>query len=893
MRVNIFNLERTIFMIKRSSLFILSALQVLTITWIAPSLSFAKPASMDPVFHQSWQIKNTRGVTVLPDIYYSDDIQNFQIMPMGLSQNQGRPLIDNIIYPTLGNPSLFIKCVESIVVKKCSEESKKDTFMTVLRLEHQIKVDLFKSSNAQSKDTKYTKLEFKSDQNANLTFKLINRHNNNEIFDIKPSEILVVNENLVPELLKSRDTLMFHFNQNDLTNVRPGLYDVVLKVKNKNSQTQYNALKIFDGEPQNKYRVINVTDTQVSLGKDLAFATKTKDRLLDFVKEVNLTQLNAKDEDKPAFIIFNGDLHNGGSPMNLNPIDVAYTYQKEAETIVDALKNLKVPIFLTPGNHDGYASTGVTPSFIDEITPDDQKINAIAKKVKPDFANDYANYLKKVTEMPGGKHLDIFEGVLIRQGEQDATKWVEVPKEHRNFMLYDGFNQWRKTYGPLYTAWTFKNNYYININSYDLRQHRRTGWGMYTVNYGGGISPLQMLWIYNEFTNAKRYHGQKDLILLSHHDPRGGHRGKDYPYYFTQVDYNGMAESLFNFVNGEMVKPTLCRSVPDSLMPHDLYLDCLHDGLQEWMRADSEYDCSEEFKVINPRTKLTWDKTCNVALFNQSIVDVNTECAKPDADIQNCSQDAIANRNKLHPRYSGYELIHHITKFQNLETILLGHTHYHNFEKFKNGDQLVGVEVILDKLTQNNYDYDDGIGNDMFKSEQVNPLRIVGKDKNNELPKLEKGESEESFFSRVKSAIFKIVTNNISKLVSENKFLALNLEKAGHTFNRVVEGEGRNLVIMRMTCASDLSDQKVNTGTMMGFTIFEVNKTANKSKEQINKVIYYQNSHAHDNLGKSVNVERLSNQDEIGFQQLGEFNIDRQSSFDDNLESFKRALGLE
>src|SRR5690606_26669659 len=119
---------------------------------------------------------------------------------------------------------------------------------------------------------------------------------------------------------------------------------------------QYNAVRVFDSEPE-EYPVVNVTDTQVSVSGEYDTATRKKlDELVHFLNTTNDPNiLNA------PFITFNGDLHNGGSPVSLRQRTVAWTYNEEAKAIVSLLKHLPLPIFLTAGNHDGYVATGHVP----------------------------------------------------------------------------------------------------------------------------------------------------------------------------------------------------------------------------------------------------------------------------------------------------------------------------------------------------------------------------------------------------------------------------------------------------------------------------------------------------------------------------------------------------
>lgn len=833
--------------------------------------------------HKTWEIKNRRGVTVLPDMFYSDEEQNLQIMPISLNNNN-RPQINNVIYPTLGNPSLFIKCTKDT---PCSPESKSDELMIVLRLDKSIADsefqivkkeqtpphDLLKKnqknnnsndSNDILEDSFYELVERKENSPSYYSFEFISRHNDNIIFDIQPSYIKKLKSKFIPNQLKNRDTYIINFNQSSLRTLSEGLYDIQLKrvsISPINRQTityketQFNAVKIFEGEPFDNYKIINVTDTQISMGTDLAFDIKTKLRLNDFVKKVNelyFMQNNQRNISPIAFITFNGDLHNGGSPFTLSPKTVAYTYQNEAKFIYNTLKDLKVPIFLTPGNHDGYASTGVTPSAIEKVTSNKDSINSIFQSLKNQnslhlsLSNHYLKYLEAIKETPGGYHLDIFGGVYIRDEDpkghenQSVDNWIEVPEEKRNIMLYDGFNQWRKTYGPLYMAWSFKNNYFVNINSYDLRQHHRTGWGMYTVNYGGGISPFQMSWIANELKNVKTHHHNKDIILLSHHDPRGGHRGKDFPYMPRLVEYKGMSDSLFGYINDEKIGPVICSKLPRSLMKDSTYLDCMHDGLQEWMRADPEFDCNRSFKIsVNDSQKsMRWDDRCDISKFKES--------------------DSIKSNEKLHPRYSGYELIHHIVNSIQLETILLGHTHYHNFEHFIGNEPLFSDNILLDSESL------DSRINNIILPDASNPLRYISKDS----------------LIKEKQDLENALESMKTSLKNDNDYLVLNLKKAGHTFDSKLKSysdQNRSLIIMRMTCESDLTDQKINNNPLMGFTLFEVKSREKSNKPQINKVTYYRNGNAVKHSGEELSAAKKKT-DSLGYESIGSFEIDREAT---------------
>jgi len=45
------------------------------------------------------------------------------------------------------------------------------------------------------------------------------------------------------------------------------------------------------------------------------------------------------------------------------------------------------------------------------------------------------------------------------------------------------------------------------------------------------------------------------LVVLAHHDPRGGHKGKDPGYYFEQLDYRSIYQSSINYLVGKVWNP--------------------------------------------------------------------------------------------------------------------------------------------------------------------------------------------------------------------------------------------------------------------------------------------------------------------------------------------------
>lgn len=777
-----------------------------------------------------WEVRSRKGETYLPNIFYAEPSETAQIMPLTV---RGRHQIERLVYPTIGNPNLYVKSDAT------------DEMMMVLRVEGGLLQDIGAQIGERVQGSRYLrKVALPNDAASGFRFFAVKRSgrakaesqaaiegDGNDVIELKPTAILAHPNDDVPEPFKSRTTLRVVFDQAAMLGVPAGLYDVRMEVRKDGKiarggnggayEFQYNALRVFESlGAKDEYSIINVTDTQVSHSepgrgpvKTTAFEVKTLAKLKEFVQRVNASTDDAVR--KAAFITFNGDLHNGGSPEALRPSRVAWTYNDEANAILDTIKDLDFPIFLTIGNHDGYVATGQVPGFVNNVLGRvvdwvssgedgtlEKTVAAASPKEWPNFDwNDYAKFLKETNaDATGGRHLDIFSGTFrrVRNQQTFANGWIQVPAEKRNYILYDGFNQWQRTYGPTHFSWTFGKNRYVNMNSYDLRQHRRSGWGMYTVNYGGGISQVQMEWIEKELARAEKL--SEDVVLIAHHDPRGGHNGKDYPYYFKQIEYRGMDESAKNYVMAEVVNPKICERVPSWALNKEKELDCMHDGLQEWMRPDPEFDCDEEDRLPNDP-----DGRCDVRHFSE--------------------------RLDAHPWYSGYVLLSKLHERSAVRTLILGHTHYNSIEVFQSGTPLVPDHMVLDAESA-------------AALEAQNPVRssAMGFDP------ADRPESPAH-----------------QGIIKEGKYFAVDLAAAGHSVfdpqrnaDRL-QGKDRELAIIRLTSNADLTGQKFGDKAMYGFSALTLNRRDDARRygaPQINSVRFFLNDGGSFELVREVAIER-------------------------------------
>ena len=723
-----------------------------------------------------WEVISNKGETYLSNVFYADASQNEQIMPWVVD---GRTVIDRLVYPTLGNPNLYVK------------DDKTDELTMVLRIEDNAIAHLAPKPGA-SVDGAASDLALTQDEQSSIAFFLVARSARSDsaespnaqragagVYKVLPKKIQMNAEPAdMPAALKARRTIRFVFDQAAMAGVPAGLYDARFEVK-KDGQVfanvfeyQYNAVRVFDRAPD-EYTALNVTDTQVSVGAE--YASITADKLDDFVESVNAN--TAPEVKTAAFITFNGDLHNGGSPGTLLQRSVATSYNAEAKRILGSLKRLNLPIFLTAGNHDGYASLGHVPSAVQTV---DAKLGNTLQKVVneqnnrawPGFAwDDYAKFLTKTDAERDGLHVDIQTGGFKRTtGDTFKAAFSELPRASRNMILYDGFHQWQKTYGPLYASWTFGKNRYVSMNTYELRQHRRTGWGMYTVNYGGAVSTPQMEWLDRELGRALLTN--EDVTILMHHDPRGGHTGKDFGYYFPMLRYQSVQQSTINYIFNEMLTPLICKQ-DDITLSVDQRDSCLHDGLQEWMGPDEDFE-------------------------------------KQGAGFY----------------MSGVELLTRVAKNPQVRTMLIGHAHLSSLEMLQTGDELVPNRVKLDSKSPARLE---GL-------ETANPVRrfawtsalAAGVDAQGAA--LPSKPSDSAADAPLAHATFEAYRNKLDGQ------LAVATANMPRTLDSTTGG-ARELAIIRMTSGADLSSQKYGLESNFGFSVLHITKQA-AGIPRINRLTY-------------------------------------------------------
>jgi hypothetical protein len=160
-------------------------------------------------------------------------------------------------------------------------------------------------------------------------------------------------------------------------------------------------------------------------------------------------------------------------------------------------------------------------------------------------------------------------------------------------------------------------------------------------------------------------------------------------------------------------------------------------------------------------------------------------------------------------------MIDAIYKHPRVRTVLLGHTHYNSLEVLEAGDPLVPATVTLDAKRMAAYEVE-------------NPLR---------------GHSQAE---RPLAAATAAATKDLSELTRATAMLA------GHG----LEGDARELVVLRLTSNADLSSQKRAGRAMYGFATLGLSMRDGYDAPQINDVTFFINDGGRFEAVKRVAIDR-------------------------------------
>jgi hypothetical protein len=221
----------------------------------AGRLFFATPMATDPDRGLAsedefpWQISTPQGETVLPNYLYAEKSENEQVIPttVKLRHRRGHGTfnyeIDRVIYPTLGNPNLYVKA------------DIEDALMVVLRVE-KAWLERMGAQSSSLPGTRDSELRF-ADPLRTPVFWLTGKSERASIesaprfggpgYLVRPSRVIVHGEEDLPEEFRSRATLKVYFDQAAMATVPAGFYDLRVDFVNSGDalghEFHYNAVR--------------------------------------------------------------------------------------------------------------------------------------------------------------------------------------------------------------------------------------------------------------------------------------------------------------------------------------------------------------------------------------------------------------------------------------------------------------------------------------------------------------------------------------------------------------------------------------------------------------------------------------------------------------------------
>jgi len=286
----------------------------------------------------------------------------------------------------------------------------------------------------------------------------------------------------------------------DLPSLMDRALDIDVKITQKSNQKlilhdmQQHSLGLLSDKMT--FRFVHMADTQIN---DTAFKQNSdfethrpwrRPEDEEFSTQAFILKQATKELNflKPDFGFISGDIVGGGNlsfdsvlfdgiikGIIANPEQRDFdkmSYWNEYQSAVSWMRTLNFPVFTAVGNHDGFAS-----------------YKALNRK------STETNYR--------------YSNTLIGKESQPV--------------LYDGKHFWRKTFGPLYYSFDFGKWHFVVLDTYEFRRFFRNGYGFLVPNHGGWMTRQQIGWLEMDLYAAAR--ANKKIIMIGHHDPRGGAKG--------------------------------------------------------------------------------------------------------------------------------------------------------------------------------------------------------------------------------------------------------------------------------------------------------------------------------------------------------------------------------
>ena len=280
--------------------------------------------------------------------------------------------------------------------------------------------------------------------------------------------------------------------------------------------------------------------------------------------------------------------------------------------------------------------------------------------------------------------------------------------------------------------------------------------------------------------------------------------------------------------------------------------DCYNDGLQEWMLPDHDYGCKDEEKLVTTVGQKVITGECNQELFS----------------------DKLPEGVRRNHRYTGYELIHHITTTAGLRTLLLGHTHYNTVELLTPGSNVVPDEVVLSSDNHKKYA-------EVFTANEASlPMRLLsrvwGKLKKNSDGQVDEAEEAKAI------AEYKALGIEQKNLKNLQVTKLLFGPGSKHSFAHKISKE-KEIAIIRTVSVSSLTSQSVaaDDSSAYGFTVFEVNSKSSRHgywAPTLNEITYMHTTGAnasYEPVGEVLAIDRSATQEFKVTQGQGRFHYSK------------------
>jgi hypothetical protein len=273
-------------------------------------------------------------------------------------------------------------------------------------------------------------------------------------------------------------------------------------------------------------------------------------------------------------------------------------HKGEFPELREMIRKSRHPIFVVPGNHDGFVNYG---GILNQLTL---------------FTGRILQWIPLIG----------FLGDPLVNVSDDLPVLVKIWRISPPF--YDGLIDWSLELGPRNLAFHYRGSAFVAVNSFDLEQFARDQVGALANNWGGGVQDTTLAWVeaslqhFSQLDRAARGlpPAEGTSFVFMHHDPRAGIASK-----------NGYVEKDFghyNDVTSPMTEITFGYLGTSSALYTNLWIPILSPIATGAIRS---WTYGENFQERWMRST-AWDTDCYNAKGLIDIINRNLEGAPPTVD---------------------------------------------------------------------------------------------------------------------------------------------------------------------------------------------------------------------------------------------------------------------